>query len=361
MKITKIIRNLIGISFLGTALAFGFWPDSRKLESSAPQKTAVHVAKVSAESTSRQMRFSGITRSARHAVLSFTVPARMVMRTVEVGDHVNAGEVVAMLDVREFDIAVARSKAKLTELNVRLAQAERDWRRLDRLSSDGAAATKDKERAATAMEALRAALLAAESQLADAGRLRSEAELKAPFSGTITSVRLEPGEWAEPGRPVVSLAGNDAFELEVDIPETAIGRLSAGDEVIVVLPFQRGRQLRGQVASLASAALSSGHLFPLVVDLDPAEGLTAGLTAELILTLKAPPQLLVPVDAVINPGTSQPSLFVVENDRARHVAVELGAFSGDRVSVFGELSAGDQVIVSGHTSLSDGKPVEVRS
>ena len=245
MKLNKIIRNLISISFLSTALAFGFWPDTDQPTKPTIQKAVVQVAEVAAESTHRQVRFSGITRSARHAVLSFTVPARMAVRTVEVGDRVAAGDVLAMLDVREFDIAVASRKARVAELKARLAQAERDWRRLDRLSGSGAAATKDTERAATAVEALQAALLAAESRLAEARRVRSEAELKAPFKGTITAVRLEPGEWADPGLPVVALSGDSEFELEVDAPETVIGRLKTGDAVTVVLPFIRGEKAPG--------------------------------------------------------------------------------------------------------------------
>lgn len=361
LKLNKIIRNLIGISFVGTAMAFGFWPESSPEQAPVNTETVVQVAPVTAESTRRQLRFSGITRSARHAVLSFTVPARMAVRSVEIGDRVAAGDVLAMLDVREFDIAVASSKARVVELKARLDQAKRDWRRLDRLSGSGAAATKDTERAATTVEALRAALQAAESRLAEARRVRSEAELKAPFSGTITAVRLEPGEWADPGRPVVSLSGDREFELEVDVPETFLGRLSVGDTVTVVLPLLGGKQMQGRVASMATAALSSGRLFPLVVSLEPTEVLTAGLTAELILSIRTPTQLMVPVNAVINPGSSRPSLFVVESGRARRAIVELGTFSGDRVSVSGDLSAGDWVVVNGHTSLSDGKPVEVRS
>jgi len=361
MKTGKIISTLIGLSFLGTALAFGFWPERREMAISESENTLVQVETVASELTQREIRFSGITRAKKHAVLSFSVPARMVERPVEAGDHVAKGQVIARLDVREFDNAVDRSRAVVTELRVRLAQAGRDRQRLKRLIKDGAVATKDFERATAAADALQAALKAAEARLREARRIRSEADLKPPFGGTITAVRLEPGEWAEPGRPVVELSGDSQFELEVEVPETVIGLLDEGERVDVLLPLVGRKKLQGRVDSLARAALSSGRLFPLVVALDPAEGLTAGLTAELILTIRTEPKLLVPLSAVVNPGTSQPSLFVVENNRAHKVAVELGSFNGDRVAVSGNLSAGDRVVVSGHTTLSDGKSVEVRS
>jgi RND family efflux transporter MFP subunit len=284
----------------------------------------------------------------------------MVERPVEVGDRVAGDDVIARLDVREFDNAVNSARAAVGELKARLAQARRDRQRFERLIKDGAAAVQDFEQASASEEALGASLQAARARLQEARRIRSEADLKAPFSGTITAVRLEPGEWAEPGRPVVELSGDSKFELEVDVPESVIGHVGEDDRVDVILPFVGGKKLKGRITAIAQAALSSGRLFPLVVALDPVPGLTAGLTAELTLTIRTQPKHLVPVGAILNPGTSRPSLFVVENGRARKVFVAIGSFYGDRVAVYGDLAKGDRVVVSGHTTLSDGKQVEVQ-
>ncbi len=360
MKTSKIISTLIGLFILGTALAFGFLPEDRQPADNAIPLPIVKVGAVTTEATQREVRFSGITRAVEQAVLSFSVPARMVERSVEVGDRVAGGDVIARLDVREFDNAVNSARAAMVELKVRLAQARRDRQRFQRLVKDGAAAIQDFEKAGASEEALRAALQAAQARLQEASRIRSEADLKAPFSGTITVVRLEPGEWAAAGQPVVELSGDSKFELEVDVPENVIGRLGEGNQVEVILPFVNGKKIKGQVTAVARAALSSGRLFPLVVALDYFPGLTAGLTAELTLTIRTEPKHLVPVQAILNPGTSRPSLFVVENDRTRKVFVAIGSFYGDRVAVSGDLAKGDRVVVSGHTTLSDGKQVEVQ-
>ena len=361
MKTGKTISILIGISFLGTALAFGFWPENRETASPAVTQAVVKVTRATSEITKRAVRFSGVTRAARHAVLSFAVPARMVKRPVEVGDLVSKGQILARLDVREFDNAVARARAVAAELEVRLGQAARDQRRLERLMKENAAAIKDSEQAAARTNALQAAHEAALARLEEARRVRSEATLRAPFSGMITAVSLESGEWAEPGRPVLELSGDGEIELEVEVPETVIGLLSKGQKVNVKLPFVGGKTIDGRVDHIARAALTPGRLFPVLVSLEPVPELTAGLTAELILTIQTRPELLVPINAIVNPGASRPSLFVVENDRVREVFVELGTFTGDRVAVNGDLAPGAQVVVSGHTILSDGKSVEVRS
>ncbi|MGD2015885.1 MAG: biotin/lipoyl-binding protein [Desulfobacterales bacterium] len=137
MKTSKIISTLIGLRFLGSALAFGFLPEGRQTADNAIPLPIVKVDAVTTEATQREVRFSGITRAVEQAVLSFSVPARMVERSVEVGDRVASGDVIARLDVREFDNAVNSAKAAMVELNVRLAQARRDRQRFQRLVKDG--------------------------------------------------------------------------------------------------------------------------------------------------------------------------------------------------------------------------------
>ena len=159
---------------------------------------------------------------------------------------------------------------------------------------------------------------------------------------------------------MVELSGDGDIELEVEVPETVIGLLKRDEKVDVLLPFLGGKKIHGRVNHVARAALRCGQLFPVLVAMEPVPELTAGLTAELVLTIETRPRLLVPIGAIVNPGASRPYLFVLENDRVRETVVELGTFSGDRVAVDGDLAPGAQVVVSGHTLLSDGKQVEVR-
>lgn len=361
MKIGKFLSTLVGMSLLVSALAFGFLPDKPKPLPSKVPEAVVRVGSVESVSTRRQVRFSGIIRASREAVLSFAVSGRMVNRPAEIGDRVAGGDVLARLDVREFENAEAVAVAAEAEMRIRLTQARRDRDRMESLVRTRAAATQELERATSAADALEAGLLAAAARIREARRIRSEAELKAPFAGTVTAVHLEPGEWATPGQPVVALSGTGDLELEVEVPEGVIGRLREGDDVEAVLPLMGGRRVYGTVTSVTQAAPDRGRLFPVLVSLDTAQGLTAGLTAELILEVETRPRLLVPASAVVNPGSSRPTVFVVENGRVREVAVETGPFYGKRVTVSGGLRSGDRVVVSGNASLSDGKRVEVRS
>jgi RND family efflux transporter MFP subunit len=348
------------MSFLFAALAFGFWPDEKKAVSAPSSVHTVQTAAVKTAVVERNITLSGITRASRRAVLAFTVSARLSSRPVDVGDTVGKGDLVALLDVRQFDNAVASARARSAELAAQYRQAERDRKRFAQLRIENVVPVGEYERVSATADRLKAALSAADAGLQEAKRARSEAELRAPFSGTITAVRLEPGEWAMPGLPVVELSGDRDVEVEVDVPENVIGYLSEGSRVDVTLPFAGSRQLAGRVDAVARAALSSGRLFPLVVALDASENVIPGMTAEVTLTVPTEPRLLVPVDAVVNPGASRPSVFVVVEDVVREIPVRLGMFAGTDIVVSGGLSAGDRVVVSGHTALADGKTVVSR-
>jgi len=101
-------------------------------------------------------------------------------------------------------------------------------------------------------------------------------------------------------------------------------------------------------------------LFPVevAVDIDNAR-VVPGLTAEVLLQIESDANLTVPLQAILNPGSSQPSVYVIADGTASRVSVELGQVSGGRVAVTGDLEPGDMVAVAGHVGLADGDAVEV--
>jgi RND family efflux transporter MFP subunit len=350
-----------GLVLFTSALAFGFWPQEKRVHTPLERVPSVQIDPVLEHTAGRFVRFSGVTRSERTARLSFSVPARMVDRRVTIGDRVNAGQLLARLDTREFENAVAAAAATTAELNVRLIQAKRDQGRMQRLTAVRAATPETLERSTALADALSAAHQAAVVRLNETRRLLSETKLTAPFDGTVTAVMMEAGEWASPGRPVVEISGHGDLELEVEVPESVMARLHENAKVTVELPLAENRKVTGCVHSLARAATAPGRLFPVVIRVDPHPGLMPGMTAELIFELPGAPLLTIPLAAIVNPGASFPRVFRVVNDRTQEVTIVIDRFIGQRVAVKGGLVATDRVIVSGHTALTDGQRVKVIS
>ncbi|HSN57793.1 MAG TPA: efflux RND transporter periplasmic adaptor subunit [Candidatus Sulfomarinibacteraceae bacterium] len=359
MKRDTLLTAAVGAAILIAAAALTAWPDApAEPEAPGPHPRTVRVAEVADSTAGNTVRLAGVTRAVRRAELAFTVPARLASRPVEIGDRVAAGQALASLDDHEYRLAADAASAALAELEVRLAQAERDLDRVARLADARAATTEELEQTRAATAALTAARDAARARLEETRRLCREAELRAPFAGTVTGVAAEPGEWVEPGRTVVELAGDGAVEVLVEAPESVRSRIAIGSDVRVELPFT-GFIAAGRVTRAAAAAAGPGRLFPVEVELEADARLVPGLAAEVVIPLEGEPELTVPLQAVVNPGAASPSVFRVSGGRAEEVAVGLGRIHGDRIAVTAELAAEDLVAVTGHAALTTGDAVEV--
>jgi RND family efflux transporter MFP subunit len=360
MTLDRFLAPVIGLTILLAALAITAWPESPvETETAHSRSPVVQVAEVRVGAANDTVRFAGVTRAATRAELAFSLPARLAGRPVEIGDQVATGEVLATLDDREFRLAATAAEAAVAELDVRLAQAQRDLDRVQRLVDARAATTEELERTAATTAALEAAWRAAQARLDDARRLCEESTLRAPFAGTVTRVSVEPGEWVSPGRAVVELAGDGEVEVLIEVPETVHSRIEGGLEVRVELPFS-ATTVNGRIVTVAAAASGPGRLFPVEVAIDPRAGVVAGLTADVTIPLLSETELTVPLRAVVNPGSSNPTVFRIVRGLAEQIPVELGRIRGDRIAVGSRLAAKDLVAVTGHTGLRDGDAVEVR-
>jgi len=359
MKREQIVTTAIGLIILVGAVAFTAWPvDTGDEPAPEARSRTVSVAGVTGGTATDRIHLTGVTRAIRRAELGFTLSARLASRPVEVGDRVAAGQELARVDGREYALASRAAQAAVAELGIRLAQAERDLQRVQDLVDARAATTEELERTAAATAALEAAFDASQARFAETRRLVEESTLRAPFSGTVTAVGPEPGEWVHPGGVVVELAGDGAVEIAVEAPESIYGRLETGSEVRVEFPFI-DLVATGRITTVAAAA-GAGRLFPVEITLEEQDGIVAGLTADVLIDIPVENELTVPLAAVVNPGSAVPAVFRIDSGRAERIEVELGRVRGDRIAVTARLDVDDLVAVTGHTALRDGDPVEVR-
>ncbi|MEL7061989.1 MAG: biotin/lipoyl-binding protein, partial [Acidobacteriota bacterium] len=177
---------VLAIAAIGGFFLFSGDAAERPTEVAPVVDKRVEAARVDAAAARRSLRFSGVVRAVDRATLAFAIGGRMIARPVEVGDRVARGDVVARLDPRELDNAVAGAEGALAELEARREQARRDLERVEALVAAKAATSEERERTAAGLEAVAAGEDSARARLSEARRLRDEGVLRAPFAGTIT-------------------------------------------------------------------------------------------------------------------------------------------------------------------------------
>jgi RND family efflux transporter MFP subunit len=353
------ISGLLAAGLLG--IAFGYPAGQAKSEKTpvrSPRR--VETARVKESPGRARFRAHGVVRAQDRAALSFTVPGRLLTRPVRVGDHVQAGALLARIDGRGYDHGARAAEATARQAEAQLALQERDRLRLETLEQQKAVSRDQLERLGSAVDAARAGRDAAEVQQREAQRNLRETELRAPFAGVVVAVLLEPGEFAGPGHPVLVLSGDGGLEVEVEVPGRVTERLSTGDSASVRFPLDAEGSAVGNVVSVSVSAAGPGRLFPVLLTFarDAVPGVHPGSAAEIEFALRAPVELMVPASAIVAPSGVDAAVFKLVDGSVERVPVELGALYDDHVAVRGALAKDEQVVVAGYTGLVPGEQVE---
>ena len=319
---------------------------------------AVLVAEVRAGESERSVRLPGVTRAVERTRAAFMHSGRLADRRVERGDAVRAGERLATLHNPTLAPSLAAAEARVRELDEQLVEMEKQVERLQSLAGRGLASEDELDRALARRNATREARRQALARLDDAREQLAEASLRAPFDAVVIDVLAEPGDFLHAGTPVVALAGSGAMEIEVRLPGDLRDHIRPGHPARVA-DVRHGRESSGTIREIGLA--DEGRPAPAIIALpdDPAGSWPPGRSVHVFVDWSGPAAVMVPVTAVVDPGTGRARVFRVIGDRAEPVAVQVGAFAGGWVEVRGELSAADRVITAGHGNLLAGERVRV--
>lgn len=222
-------------------------------------------------------------------------------------------------------------EAELAQAEATLEDAEREWERL----KDGPD-PRD--------------LAAAEARVQAAKANLELPRIKAPFSGTITSVRVRPGDEVSPGTAAFGLADLSRMLVDVLVSEVDIDQIGLNQEARLTFDAILGREYRGRVSEvdLVGAPDQGVVSFRVTVEVtDGDEAIKPGLTAAVnIVANRIDVALLVPNRAV-RVVNGRRVVYILQQGQPEAVEVELGASSDlDSQVLSGDLEAGDQIILN---------------
>ena len=336
--------------------------DISEIENQAPvsDRVSVRATAVQTVDSFPDYYFAGTTRVRQRATLSFQLSGTLAERHVEIGDPVDANQLLARLHNPQLAPARDAAQARLAQLSSDHSQAKRELQRSDALHSRGIVAIQDLEQQQARLESLQAALDNAKAELSQAEDMLVESELRAPFAGTIENVLLEPGEYLQPGQAVMRMSSDDGLEVEVNLPPHLIGNLHIGQTVNVRRSLD-GRRLSGQVLELGQSNTRSS-LYPLVVSMDDPH-LRTGEAVEVSINQSQGNALALPITAIMRSAGGL-SVFRLTDGRAERVPVTVSQIQGELAILASTpdtetLAAGDAVVYAGLTRLTDGDLVEV--
>ncbi len=366
--------------------------------------------------------FPGRASAGQEVNLSFRVSGPLITRSVDLGDQVKQGAVVARIDPRDFEVVLRNTQAQLersrSELeamrqarpeDVRRAQANADKARaavklagqeLARLQNiqaqdSGAVAqvsidrAEDKKSEAdaalrNALEELRIAKIGArkediaakEAEIASLAATVDAASdnlsytyLRAPFEGIITQTYVENFETVVTKQPILRLLNPSSIEFTIFIPEGLIGYAPYVQTVTVRFDALADIEVEAKIKEIGKEASQATRTYPvtLVMDQPPGVEILPGMAGKAFVTAQLPEEakevgIEIPATAVFSVGDPGKSYVWVVDDTDKTLSrreVQIGQLTSFGIMVKAGLEAGEWIVVKGVHSLAEGQQVRI--
>jgi membrane fusion protein, multidrug efflux system len=319
----------------------------------------VHTEIVQPRDGQASLTLTGEVQARFRADLSFRVSGRVLTRLVDVGAHVNAGDVLARLDPTEqqadFDAGTAGVAA--AEAQLRVAQATFD--RQNYLLSSGFTTRATYDQAQEQLRAAQSTLESAKAQLGTAREALADTELHARAAGVITARNLEVGQVVQAAQAVYTLAQDGERDAVFDVPESIFFGDVEHDRVSLTLVSSPDTTAVGYVREVSPAVDPKSSTVRVKVAIqNPPAAMTLGSAISGTAGTKAKTEIIVPWTALTATGP-KPAVWLVDpsTKTASLRAVTIGAYEAGAVLIKEGLKAGDRVVVDGSKLLSAGQPV----
>ncbi len=324
---------------------------------------AVRTLVVSAQSAGFTREFAGEVRARTELRLGFRVGGKMTSRSVELGDRVKAGQVLAQLDPADLKLGQDAARAALRSAEASQVLAAAELRRFKELKDQGFISGAELERRETSLLAANSQLEQARAQAGVQGNQAGYATLLAPAPGVVTAVEAEPGAVLAAGTPVLRLAQDGPRDALFSVPEDEVAAFRALEGqagALQVRPWRGSTLSPATVREVAAAADPATRTFAVKADLGKASVQLGQTLTVLVPGPRAEGVAKIPPSALFqNQGRSVVWLVDTTRMTVQLQPVVVAGADANSVVVASGLSAGQTVVTAGVHVLSPGQKVKL--
>lgn len=320
------------------------------------QAAVVSVAPVRQLTLAPTLMVSGQVQSKYQSNLSTGVDGRLDW-VVEPGQQVAAGDLLARLDQTPLQLRINELQAQLKRAGIQANQLARERQRQEALLSRALVSKTQVEQAQADAELANADLELSKATLAQLQDQLKRTELRAPFAGVVSQRYHQLGEELSRNTPVLQLVNLEQLEVRVFAPLQYAAFVAAGQQLSV---YQPGKQQTLTVSTVIPVSDQKSQTFELRLTATAAELQVGQLVSVAVPTAEASASLVIHRDALVLAQRSH-SVFKITNNKAVRIPVQTGQGQGDWLQVNAVLAVGDQLVIRGAETLTDGAAVRVLS
>ncbi|WP_189523843.1 MULTISPECIES: efflux RND transporter periplasmic adaptor subunit [unclassified Mesorhizobium] len=321
----------------------------------------VKVVEIGEAQTTRQLDYSGSVRARTEMNLGFRIAGKVTERLVDIGQHVNAGDVLARVDPSDYELSVKSAKASVDAAERQVETVDLARKRAEQLYAKNFAPKSQLDQAVLTYDQAVATRDAARSTLAQAQNQVRYTDLKASEDGIVTTISADIGQVVGAGTPVMTVAVDGEKEVLIAVPEMDIAGFKPGKEVKASFWSDDALVLDGKVREVAGSADPQSRTFAVRVSLPNDPRVLLGMTANVEATVGSKAQLVsIPLTAMTEKDGKQ---IVWTVDRASETVhprpIRVANFTADGVSVAEGLKQGDVVVAAGTQFMTENLKVKL--
>ncbi|MDX2108849.1 MAG: efflux RND transporter periplasmic adaptor subunit [Verrucomicrobiota bacterium] len=290
----------------------------------------------------QQLEVVATVRARQAASVAAQVTGPIEAITVELGDKVEAGQIIVRISEMEY-----RARLRQAEAQLKLAES--------RLKRQQSLFEKNATDASTLEDAEASATIAMEL-VEETRTVLGYCSIRAPFAGVVTAKLVNAGDLATPGRALLSIEAPNELRAEADVPSGLGAGLRVG-MAMEVHPADGTTHLTGKLVELSPAVDPVSRTYLAKIELPANSGLRLGQFVRVGVPGGEHQPLLVPLSAVSRWGQME-RVFVVKDNRAYLRLVKSGVQRDGKLELLSGISVGERVVVAAD-NLRDGQKLEV--
>lgn len=323
---------------------------------------AVKLLTVGVAPLTAQIEYAADVRARTESRLGFRVPGKILQRSAQMGQRVKAGQVLARLDPRDFELAASSAAAQVRAAQTQRNLAAADMQRFSRLKAQNFISGAELERREASLKSAEASLEQARAQASSQVNQAAYTQLVADADGVVTGVDAEPGQVIAAGASVVRVARDGARDVVFNVPEDKVSLMALG-QVLVVRGWSGGPSLSATVREIAASADPATRTYEVKAALDGEDVPALGATVTVLppaLSAVGTSAIVLPTTALMKgAGGTAVWIFDADTSTVRSQEVQVATADGNNAVIASGLTPGMRVVATGVHVLSPGQEVRI--
>lgn len=347
--------------FLALASVLALAACQRASETPSAEIRPVRATKIEQHAINGTVTLIGRIQAQTETNQSFRIDGKLLERTVDIGDRVVPGQVLAQLDALNEQSNLQSAQAQLNAAQSQLIEARSSYTRMRELVAQDAVSQAAYERSEAQLGVAQSQVASVQSLVSLAQNRLSYTRLMSTVAGVVTARGAEAGEVVAAGRMVVQVAQEDVRDAIFDVPAQVKDRGSKNPEITVALSSDPTVTASGRIREIAPRADPVTGTFSVRVQLhNPPAAMRLGSTVTGKMSLDSATSIALPSSALIR-SEGKPAVWLIDSTSStvslRPVAVH--AYEATRVQIEKGLAPGDMVVTAGVQALRSGQKIRL--